>query len=387
VEISREGGKKAQSNARAFASYGTSLVFSLMNERGALPTYNFRAGQFSGADEINGDALKTRYFVRDHGCFNCPLKCANIHTVPEGPYRVEETEGPEYETLMSFGPNCGNADLASIIKANDLCNDLGIDTIATGNAIALMFDLYDRGILDDNVSPGLDLSWGNTDAIVKLIPMTAYKKGLGEVLAEGSVRAARHFGKHCEEYVIHAKKQDFPGYEVRRAHGTGLSFATSSRGACHLRASMYVHEIFSGELDPYGLGDNKVELLVNKENFLALVDSLSMCKFGQRNAEFTAEVLPAFLGHLTDMDFSPDELLKIGERTYNLERLFRPAKMKVADTLPDRLFDEDLDDPVAGGERLSREEFDRALQTYYKRRGWDEKGQPNPAKLAELDLS
>jgi aldehyde:ferredoxin oxidoreductase len=387
VEISREGGKKARNNAKAFASYGTSMAFALFNERGTLPTYNFRGGHFEAADEINGDALKTRYFVRDHGCFNCPLKCANIHTVPEGPYQVQETEGPEYETLMAFGPNCGNANLASIIKANDLCNDLGIDTIAMGNAVALMFDLHDRGLLDDRASAGLDLSWGNADAMVRLVQMTAYKEGLGEVLAEGTVGAARHFGKECEKYVMHAKNQDFPGYEVRRTHGTGLSFATSTRGACHLRASMYVDELFSGELDPYGLGDDKIEVLVNKENFLTLVDSLSMCKFGQRNGEFTPDVPCGALTHLTGMEFSADELLRIGERIYNLERHFRPAGMKVPDMLPDRLFEEGLDDSMAGGERLSREEFDKALQAYYRRRGWDEKGQPTPAKLAELDLS
>jgi len=387
VEMSRTGGKKAVDSAAAFAKYGTSLVFSLMNEAGALPTYNFRSGHFDGADEINGDALKSTYFVRDHGCFNCPLKCANIHTIPHGPYAVQETEGPEYETLMAFGPNCGNADLASIVKANDLCNDLGMDTIGAGNSIALLFDLAERGLVDANAAKGLDLGWGKAGTIPMLLEMMADRTGLGDIMAEGTLRAARSLGKECERYVIHTKGQDFPGYEVRRAHGTGLSFATSSRGACHLRGSMYVNEIFQGSLDPVGFSDEKIETLVEKENMLALVDSLVMCKFGQRNGEFTLDVLPEMLGHLTGMEFSKEDLLQIGERIYNMERIYNLAAGVGPDVLPDRLFEEDLEDAHEGGERIDRGEFADALGRYYGKRGWDRSGTPGEAKRRELELA
>jgi aldehyde:ferredoxin oxidoreductase len=385
VAFSRKGGKKSLENAAAFAKYGTSLVFSVMNQMGALPTRNFRAGYFGGAEGINGDALKSRYFIRDHGCFNCPLKCANIHSVREGVFAVDETEGPEYETLMSFGPNCGNSDLESIIKANDLCNDLGMDTIGAGNTIALLFDLSERGLIDD-AKTGLNLGWGQSETISALLHMMAFREGLGDLLAEGSLRAARSLGKACERYVIHAKGQDFPGYEVRRAHGTGLSFATSSRGACHLRGSMYVNEIFQKSLPPAGFSDEKLDTLVEKENMLALVDSLVMCKFGQRNAEFTLEVLPQLLAHLTGMVYSQDELMMIGERIYNLERLYMHDAGTGADTLPDRLFEEDLEDHLDGGERLNRHEFEDALLRYYQKRGWDPSGRPKPDKLKVLGL-
>ncbi|MBW1783757.1 MAG: aldehyde ferredoxin oxidoreductase family protein [Deltaproteobacteria bacterium] len=387
MAFSRKGGKKAMENATAFASYGTSMVFSLMNEVGALPSYNFRAGHFERVEDINGEALKSGYFVRDKGCFNCPLKCGNIHSVKEGPFSVDETEGPEYETLMSFGPNCGNANLASIIKANDLCNDLGMDTISAGNTIALLIDLHENGLVQEELIKGLDLGWGKAGTIVKVLQMMAHRKGLGDILAEGSVRAARYLGAECEGYVIHCKNQDFPGYEVRRAYGTGLSFATSSRGADHLRGCMYVNEIFQGDLDPLGFSDEKIQTLIEKENWLALVDSLVMCKFGQRNGEFTPEVLPEVLACLTGMEISTEELLQIGERIYNLERIYNISADKDPDVLPERLFNEDLDDGLKGGQKIKRNEFDAAVNSYYQTRQWDPSGRPTTQKLDELGLA
>lgn len=386
MELSRSGGKKAQQNGAVFAKYGTSVAFSLINERGALPTYYYKGGQFKRADEINGEALKSRYWIRDKGCFNCPLKCANVHSVTEGPYQVEETEGPEYETLMAFGSNCGNANLASIIKANDVCNDLGMDTISAGNTISLLLYLNEKGIVDNGIVKGLDLSWGNPDTILTLLEMIAYRKGFGHVLAEGSVRTARYFGKGCERYVMHTKMQDFSGFEVRRAYGTGLSFATSSRGADHLRACFYVNELFSTELDPYAFGADKVNILVENENMLALIDSLVMCKFGQRNGGYTLEVLSTMLTHLTGDEYSAEELFQIGERVYNLERIYNLSAQKGPDVLPDRLFEEDLDDALGGGTKISREEFEKAIELYYKKRQWDELGRPTPTKLSELGL-
>lgn len=390
MEISKNAAKQSLAVAAKFASYGTTYVIGVMNEKAALPTHNFRSGQFRDIDKITGETMKSLYWVRDQGCYNCPLRCANIHCVPDGPFAVEETEGPEYETMMAFGPNCGNSNLECIIKANDMCNDLGMDTIATGQTIALLFDLYERGFVDANFAPGMDLSWGNPETIIKLIELMGNREGCGEILAEGAFRTAEYFGSEAQRYAIHAKKQEFPGYEVRRANGVGLSFATSNRGACHLRASMYVDEIFTGEIDPYGLGDEKIQLMVEKENLLALIDSLSMCKFGQRNGGFTLEVISETLFHLTGMDFSVEDLKKIGERVYNLERQYIfPASLPSGekfDRLPDRLFEEDLDDGQDGGGRLSREEFAKGLSRYYEFRQWTETGKPQTAKLSELGI-
>jgi len=272
-----------------------------------------------------------------------------------------------------------------------MCNDLGMDTIGTGQTITLLFDLYERGFVGADFAPGLDLSWGNPETIIKLVDLTGKREGCGDILAEGSVRTAEYFGKDAERYAIHAKKQEFPGYEVRRANGVGLSFATSNRGACHVRASMYVDEIFTDNLNSYGFSDEKVQVMMEKENVLSLIDSLSMCKFGQRNGGFTLEVISEMLSHLTGMDFSVEDLKTIGERIYNLERLYSfPADLpfdEKFDRLPDRLFEEDLNDGLEGGKRLSREEFEKALLHYYELRKWDESGRPTTAVLSELNIT
>jgi aldehyde:ferredoxin oxidoreductase len=386
MELSRTGGKKSLKNAPAFAKYGTTMVLAMMNALGTLPSYYFKKGAFEYADQINGEAMKSRYWVRDNGCFNCPLKCANIHTIPHGPFAVAETEGPEYESMMALGSSCGNASVECLIKTNDMCNDLGMDTISAGACMALLFYLYDQGIIKNDMGDGMDLSWGNPDTMMKLLTMMAYRHGIGEVLAEGSTNAANYLAKDGRKYVIETKMQDFPAYEVRRAHGTGLSFATSNRGACHLRAAMYVPELFAREIDQYGFGPQKVDLLITKENFLTLIDSLVMCKFGQRNGEFTAEVLAEMLNSLTGAAYTAHDLTQIGERTYNLERIYNLAAGIGPDVLPERLFEEDLDDGLTGGTRISRAEFAEAIQLYYQKRGWDEAGRPTPARLRELGM-
>jgi aldehyde:ferredoxin oxidoreductase len=384
--LSQQGGKKAVANAPAFAKYGTSLVFELMNEKGTLPTRNFTAGQFEGASSISGEALKKNFFLRDKGCFHCPLRCANINQVKSGPYWVEETEGPEYETLMAFGSNCGNSNLASIIKANDLCNDLGLDTISTGCTIALMMDLFQRRIISTKETDGIQLTWGNHNAIVELIPKIAVRKGFGNLLAEGSFRAAEELGERVVERVIHCKGQEFPGYEIRRAYGTGLSFATGNRGACHLRAQMYVHEIFKGEINPIGF-EGKIELLKAKEDLMAFVDSLVMCKFGWRNGEFTPAIFAEVLKVLIGVNYTEESLLQIGERIWNMERLYNLREKEIEDVLPDRFFQEDLEDSLKNGERISLKDFEEARAEYYRLRGWDEIGRPYSETLKNLGLS
>ena len=291
---------------------------------------------------------------------------------------------------MSFGSNCGNTNLPSIILANDMCNDYGIDTIETGQIIAMLFDLHEHGGLKPDFAPGLDFAWGNPETIIKLVEMIGNRQGCGDILAEGSVPAARHFGNECEKFAIHAKGQVFPGYEVRRVHGTAMSFATSNRGACHVRASMYLYEIFMESIDPYGWSEEKMDLQLRQEHYLSVADSLSMCKLGMRNGGFTVEVMAELLNRLTGFELTEESLLEIGERIYNLERLYSfPEDLPEGerfDNLPDRLFEEDLNDGWEKGERLSRESFDMALLQYYEKRKWDHRGKPTREKLEELEI-
>jgi aldehyde:ferredoxin oxidoreductase len=385
LDISKRGGKLALENGKNFARYGTSMAFSFFNEKGVLPTRNFREGTFPEAEKINAEALKTRYFVKDQGCFNCPLRCANVHRVPEEPYKLDEVEGPEYETLMSFGPNCNNANLESILMCNYLCNDLGLDTISCGNLFALLMDLFDLGIVHQEDLGGVSLLWGDHSTVVSLIPKIAFREGIGQWLAEGSWEVAKRFGSAALSRVIHSKKQDFSGYEPRRSFGTGFSLVTSNRGADHLRATFYVNEVFKGELDQDGF-EPHIDLLLDKEHLMTVVDSLCMCKFGQRNGEFTWPILAELLSALTGFSYSETELKKAGERIWNLERLYNLREGLEEDMLPTRFFEEDMTDELEAGKRIPKQRFISARALYYEMRGWNEKGEPDAKKLKELDL-
>lgn len=385
-DISREGGKKAVEGAAAFAKFGSSIAFDFFNAKHTLPTRNFRGGHFPEAALINGQALKDKYFVKDRGCLNCPLRCGNIHQVKDGPYRLDEVEGPEYETLMSFGSNCGNANLESILMANLLCNDLGMDTITCGNIFAWLMDLYESGIIAAKDLDGTSMKWGQHESIMALIPKIAARQGIGDLLAEGSYRAAAKWGPPALDRVIHAKKQEYPGYESRRSFGTGFSLATSNRGACHLRAQLYVNELFAGEFQEDGF-EAHIDTIIDKEHFLALADSLLTCKFGMRNAGFTWPVLLELYNALTGENLGLEELKRIGERIWTLERLYNLREGVEEDALPVRFFAEDLDDGQPGGPRVDKGRFLAARDLYYKSRGWDEQGCPSDQKRLELGLA
>jgi aldehyde:ferredoxin oxidoreductase len=383
--ISAQGGKKAMEVAQAFAKFGSSIAFDFFNAKHALPTRNFRGGHFPEAASINAQALKDKYFVKDRGCLQCPLKCGNVHQVKEGPYRLEEVEGPEYETLMSFGSNCGNSNLESILMANLLCNDLGMDTITCGNIFAWLMDLQASGIVTPADLDGVSMEWGRHESIMALIPKIGARQGIGDLLAEGSWRAAAQWGPRALARVIHAKKQEYPGYESRRSFGTGFSLATSSRGACHLRAQLYVNELFAGEFQEKGF-EAHIDTLLDKEHFLAIADSLLTCKFGMRNAGYTWPVLTELYNALTGERLALEDLKRIGERIWTLERLYNLRESVEEDMLPGRFFTEDLDDGQPGGTRVDEKRFLAARNLYYQARGWDEQGRPSAQKLRDLGM-
>ena len=384
-EISRRGGKTAMAAAQAFAKYGSSMAFDFFNEVNALPTRNFRGGHFPEASRINAQALKENYFVKDRGCQGCPLRCGNVHQVKNGPYQLAEVEGPEYETLMSFGSNCGNTDLASILMANLLCNDLGMDTITCGNIFAWLMDLYESGTITAQDLDGFPMEWGQHASIIALIPKIALRQGIGDLLAEGSYRAADRWGTTAQDRIIHAKKQEYPGYESRRSFGTGFSLVTSNRGACHLRAQLYVNELFAGEFEEKGFEEH-MDTIIDKEHFLAIADSLLTCKFGLRSAGFTWPVLADLYNSLTGANIQLEDLKTIGERIWTRERLFNIREGLEEDMLPARFFTEDLEDGQPGGGRIELDRFLAARDLYYRKRGWNARGRPDASKLRDLGL-
>ncbi len=384
-EISRNGGNQAMEAGKAFSKYGSSMAFNFFNEAHTLPTRNFRGGYFEQAGQIDGETLKEKYFVKDRGCAKCPLKCGNIHAIEDGPYKLKEIEGPEYETLMAFGSNCANTNIESILMANYLCNDFGLDTISCGDTFALLMDLFELGIIKASDLDGYAMNWGQHESIVALIPKIANRQGVGDLLAEGSYRAAATWGDEALSRVIHAKKQEYPGYESRRSFGTGFSLVTSNRGACHLRAALYVNEIFMGEFNERGFESN-MQTLLNKEHLLCLYDALLSCKFGGRNAGHTMPVLTVLMNALTGFDYTEAELAQVGERIWNLERLYNLREGVEEDLPPMRFCREALEDGQQGGEAISLERFIAARAKYYHARGWNENGVPGAAKLSQLGL-
>jgi len=383
--ISKQAGKTALETGSAFAKYGTTVAYGMFAQKGTLPTLHFRQGFFDEWEKLSGELLKDKYFLRDHGCYNCPLRCANIHRIDSGPYALPWTEGPEYETIMAFGPLCGISNPEAVIKAGHLANLLGMDTISCGVSIAFAMDLTDLGLLSKDDTDGLDLSFGNAESMLEMIFRIANRQGFGDLLAQGTLRAGKQLGTQAEERVMTCMGQELPGYEPRRAPATGFSLASSNRGACHLRATYYVNEIFGGEFQSKDFADH-MDLLVSKEHLMAIADSMVICKFGQRMGGFTLEVIADALNAATGLGFSADDIAVIGERIYNLERLLNIRQGWEEITLPKRCFNEPIEDRLGKTSPIDPNHFEKAKKKYFVARGWDNRGRPQKQKLEQLHL-
>ncbi len=364
--------KASPLTSKALPDFGTAVVVNIVNEIGAFPTRNFQQSQFDGADEISGEAITEKILVKNQACWACPISCTRISKTASG----KEGEGPEFETTWAFGAQCGIDDLDAITEANFLCNDMGLDTISMGNIIGCAMELAERGLLDS------DLRFGQADKLQNLIRATAYRDGLGDEMAEGSYRMAEKHG--APELSMTAKKLELPAYDPRGMQGQGLVFATGNRGACHEEGNMLGPEVLALPrlIDRFAT-QGKAGIVSVHQNSAAVIDSLVYCKFANMAVaeEFFARTLTA----VTGQPFSADDLMRVGERVWNLERLYnlREGFTKEDDTLPDRL----INDPIAEGPSAGfTVKLAPMLQEYYQFRGWNEDGVPKPEKLKELEL-
>lgn len=372
--------------SQAFMKYGTSMVVGITGKAGAIPTRNMQTGYFPDYEKIGGDALVNNHKVKDTACARCPLHCGNL-TKAEKHYRTE-TEGPEYETLAMFGPNLGNSNLESIIMANNLCNMYGMDTISCADTIACAFELFEKGIVTEKDTGGLRLEWGNHEAIVRLVEMTGRGEGFGRLIGEGSRRLAAKYGPEAQKYAMNVKGMEFPGYDPRGIQGMSLAFATSPRGACHLRATMYVPELFQGVLDRFTV-KGKAGTLKDMHQLFTLYDSMVLCKFGARNAFANSwDNMVMLVNAATGRGYTVDELKKIGARGWTVERLFnlREGLSRKDDTLPERLFTTPIHDGPSKGAVVNRTDFEAELTEYYRLWGWTQEGVPTKEALADLGL-
>jgi aldehyde:ferredoxin oxidoreductase len=345
--------------SKGLAQYGTSSLVNLINYMRIIPTANFRRAYFAPAEAVSGETIAETYKSRRAPCAGCPVGCKR----ESGGRQV-----PEYETLAMFGPNNENADLEIIFEANRLCNEYGLDTISAGAAIACYAELEGRAL--------------GGQEMLELVRQMGQGEGVGAELAQGTARYAAARGH--PDAAMQIKGLELPGYDPRGVLGLALGYATSNRGACHLRAYMVGLEILGKpKLIDRTSWQAKSWLVTLAQNIFAAVDALVVCKF----ALFTAgeEEFANLLSAVTGVDYPSEALVRVGERIWNLERLFnlREGFGAADDTLPARFFSEDGDERTP---HLDRAEFDRVRAEYYDFRGWDAQGRPTAEKLRALGL-
>lgn len=380
--------EQLQAGLNNHALYGTSSAVSAMNSLLMLPTKNHQLTRFDKWEGGVHEEFKEKYFVKKKACFSCPIGCGRISKVEDSGYEGEG-EGPEYETLYAMGSNCMIDNLPAIIKANYLCNELGMDTISMGCTVACAMELVDRGYLSED-EVGQRLQWGDGDALIELTRKTAYRNGFGDVLAQGSYRIAKRYG-HPELAMV-SKKQDFAGYDPRSCQAMGLAFATSPIGASHMRADSGYWEIAGGPAKVDALArKGKGRLVKIWQDLFSIIDASGLCVFFVIrylvNRTEVAEPVGIlnYLNAITDADYTLEELLKAGERIFNAERKFMTEAgfSRKDDTLPHRTIQEPLADGPAKGYVCH---LDEMLDEYYLHRGWTTDGIPKEETLKRLDL-
>jgi aldehyde:ferredoxin oxidoreductase len=377
-----------------FSKLGTPMVVDATCALGIFPGKNFlETGVFVPSDRIGVEVQMTRNTGAEH-CYGCPVGCSQLKLARTAPYTGILAEGPEYETMYSFGGETGVDNIDAIIAADRLCDELGLDTISAGVAIGFAMELFEKGILTTADTGGLDLRFGNHEAMVTLIRMIAYREGLGDLLADGVKAAAAKIGKGSEKYAMHVKGLELPGYDVRGAKAHGLNYATAYTGADHNRGYAF-QEIF-GIPVPYAVDRFAVEgkgklTKWNQDVRMVTCDCATMCAFLLDMAvphmaiNNTANLMEA----VTGVSYTPDEIQKVGERLNNLARAFnvREGFTRADDRLPERLMTEPLKDGASKGHYISKRDLEQMLNEYYAERGWDiETGMPTRGKLVELGL-
>lgn len=367
--------------AEGLPALGTAVLVNVINQSGALPTRNFQSGTFEGAEEISGERLAQTWLKRNKGCMGCVIGCGRVTALAD-PRWSGSGEGPEYETLWALGAACGIADLAAITKANYLCNEYGMDTITAGATVACAMELYQRGLVTE-AEAGMPLAFGSGEALVRMFELIGTGEGFGAKLGLGSYRLAEGCG--APELSMTVKKLEFPAYDGRGIQGMALEYATSNRGACHVRGYMVSPEILGvpEKLDPQ-VTEGKAGWTKAFQDFTAVVDSAGICLF--TTFAIGAPQVTNLLNAATGLNLSQDEILAAGDRIWNLERVFN-LKAGIApsqDTLPPRLLNEPIPDgPMKG----SVAKLGAMLPDYYRARGWDEGGIPTAEKLASLGLA
>ena len=387
--------------AAGLKKHGTTGDMAANDVVGDWPTKNWRSNSWGKAEQIY-DQFFNKHLVKNHGCYTgCPIACGRISEVREGRFKTPVHEGSEYESLSAFTSFVFNEDIEAAIQATYLCNEFGIDTISAGAIIAFAMECYENGILKKEEVGGIDLSWGNPDALPQLVRMISLRKGIGDMLAEGVKIASERLGGGSEKYAIHGKGLEAPAHDPRSGKALGITYGTANRGMCHihpLEGSAYDSLKLDWGLIKYGVPDpntidrwdekGKGKIVKILQDALILPDILNTCKFFMYSGIYI-DHLAELLSAVTGWNIGGQELLKIGERVINLQRLFniREGFRRDDDLLPERMKQKPAFGFYKNEDRCAIKDFEGMLDEYYKTRGWDAKtGIPTKEKLLELEL-
>lgn len=364
--------------------YGTTIVTSWCDEVGALPTRNFSAGSFESGKSIYGQAMREQIVVTDKACFGCPSPCGKYsHAKRYNTY----VEGPEYETIGMMGSNLGLSDIQDVAQANMLCDELGIDTISTGCAIGWAMECYEKGIFTKEETGGLDLRFGNAQAVFALIEKIARREGLGALLCEGVKKASAKVGKGSEKFAIHVKGMEQSAYATHNATAMLLAYMTCDVGAHHNRSWAITYDLQVGRdlVVP-----EKVARIIWLQNFRPMFDVLGSCRLQWVELSIDRDLYAPALEAITGIPRTWTDLEKTGERIWNLTRLFwireNEGFGRNWDLPAPRFYSDPPTTGVTAGQITSYEDVQRLLDMYYEQRGWDSNGIPSTQTLQALNM-
>ncbi|MBC7251711.1 MAG: aldehyde ferredoxin oxidoreductase family protein [Anaerolineae bacterium] len=384
---------KIRDNSVGMSLLGTAGGVPATEAAGDLPIKNWLLGSWpEGAQSTSGQHMFEVYPPKHTHCFACPIGCGKDIEIKDGPYAGVSGHAPEYETIGAFGAMLLNPDVAVIAKANEMCNRYGLDTISTGSVIALAMEAYEKGLLSNDQTDGLDLTWGNAEAIITLVERIARREGLGDLLADGVRAAAARLGPATEEMAIHVKGLALPMHDPRAFLDMAVNYATANRGACHLESLSYWRGYGLewpdwGQAGPYNRLDSagKGRVAYEFQNYMSVFNPLGLCKFTVKGGVDPATVA-RWMSLALGWDLDADGLLHLGEKLFNLRRLInvRYGIRRKDDTLPRRL----LTWPRPSGSAQGvLPDLEGMLAEYYQLRGWNADGVPSQEKLKELGLA
>jgi aldehyde:ferredoxin oxidoreductase len=376
---------KDSEGLKAWQTYGTTIVVSWCDEVGALPTRNFSAGSFEGGPTLYGPVMREQIVITDKGCFGCPSPCGKYSHMRRYKSYVE---GPEYETIGMLGSNVGLSDIQDVAQANLLCDELGLDTISTGGVIGWAMECYEKGLLTPADTGGLELKFGNTAAVFELIRQIAHREGLGALLAQGVKRAAQQVGHGSEKFAIHVKGMEQSAYATHNATAMLISYMTCDVGAHHNRAWAITYDLQVGR---ERVVPEKVQRVIWLQNFRPMFDVLGSCRLQWVELGIDRDLYVPLLESITGVCRSWQDLEQVGERIWNLSRLFwireNEGFGRAWDMPSARFYEEPPKTGVTAGQITKLEDVETLLDMYYDQRGWDANGHPAPATLARLGLA